>query len=84
MMGKAAQTPGLVQVFSLFENQTPQVYLEIDRVKAELLGINLPDVFNTLQTTLDRPTSTTSICLVARSECRRRLQASIALIRRTY
>ncbi len=50
MMGKAAQTPGLVQVFSLFENQTPQVYLEIDRVKAELLGINLPDVFNTLQT----------------------------------
>jgi hydrophobe/amphiphile efflux-1 (HAE1) family protein len=50
MMGKAAQTPGLVQVFTLFENQTPQVYLEIDRVKAELLGINLPDVFNTLQT----------------------------------
>jgi len=50
MMGKAAKTPGLVQVFSLFENQTPQVYLEIDREKAELLGINLPDVFNTLQT----------------------------------
>jgi len=50
MMGKAAQTPGLVQVFTLFENQTPQVYLEIDREKAELLGINLPDVFNTLQT----------------------------------
>ena len=50
MMGKAARTPGLVQVYSLFENQTPQVYLEIDRVKAELLGINLPDVFNTLQT----------------------------------
>jgi hydrophobe/amphiphile efflux-1 (HAE1) family protein len=50
MMGKAAQTPGLVQVFSLFENQTPQVYLDIDRVKAELLGINMPDVFNTLQT----------------------------------
>jgi hydrophobe/amphiphile efflux-1 (HAE1) family protein len=50
MMGKAARTPGLVQVYSLFENQTPQVYLEIDRVKAELLGINMPDVFNTLQT----------------------------------
>ena len=40
MMGKAAQTPGLVQVFSLFETQTPQLYLEIDRIKAELLGIN--------------------------------------------
>ena len=50
MMGKAAQTPGLVQVFTLFENQTPQVYLEIDRTRVELLGINVPDVFNTLQT----------------------------------
>jgi hydrophobe/amphiphile efflux-1 (HAE1) family protein len=50
MMGKAAQTPGLVQVFTLFENQTPQIFLEIDRTRAELLGINVPDVFNTLQT----------------------------------
>ncbi|MFZ0116004.1 MAG: efflux RND transporter permease subunit, partial [Xanthobacteraceae bacterium] len=50
MMGKAAQTPGLVQVFTLFENQTPQIYLEIDRTKVELLGINVPDVFTTLQT----------------------------------
>jgi multidrug efflux pump subunit AcrB len=50
MMGKAAQTPGLVQVFTLFENQTPQVYLEIDRTRVELLGINVPDVFTTLQT----------------------------------
>src|SRR4029078_10481701 len=26
MMARAAQTPGLVQVFSLFENSTPQLY----------------------------------------------------------
>ncbi len=28
---------------------TPQLYLDIDRNKAQLLGINLPDVFNALQ-----------------------------------
>ena len=50
MMGRAAQTPGLTQVFSLFETQTPQLYLDIDRTKAQLLGISLPDVFGALQT----------------------------------
>jgi hydrophobe/amphiphile efflux-1 (HAE1) family protein len=49
MMGQAAQTPGLVQVFSLFENSTPQLYLDIDRQKAQLLGINVSDVFSALQ-----------------------------------
>ena len=49
MMGRAAQTPGLLQVFSLFENTTPQLYLDIDRTKAQLLGINIPDVFAALQ-----------------------------------
>jgi hydrophobe/amphiphile efflux-1 (HAE1) family protein len=49
MMGRAATTPGLMQVFTLFEVSTPQLYLEIDRVKAQLLGINLPDVFAALQ-----------------------------------
>ena len=38
MMGRAAQTPGLQQVFSLFETSTPQLYLDIDRTKAQLLG----------------------------------------------
>ena len=49
MMGAAAQTPGLQQVYSLFENSTPQLYLDIDRTKAQLLGINVPDVFAALQ-----------------------------------
>jgi hydrophobe/amphiphile efflux-1 (HAE1) family protein len=52
MMGKANQTPGLQQVFSLFENSTPQLYLDIDRVKAQMLGINITDVFTALQTYL--------------------------------
>jgi len=49
MMAKANQTPGLMQVFSLFENATPQLYLDIDRVKAQMLGVNVQDVFATLQ-----------------------------------
>ena len=38
-----------MQVFSLFETKTPQLYLDIDRNKAQLLGINMPDVFYALQ-----------------------------------
>lgn len=49
MMGRAAQTPGVTQVFSLFETTTPQLYLDIDRRKAQLLGINITDVFSALQ-----------------------------------
>src|SRR4029079_19667199 len=49
MMGRAAQTPGLQQVFSLFETSTPQLYLDIDRIKAQLLGVNVQDVFAALQ-----------------------------------
>ncbi|HEY7664493.1 MAG TPA: multidrug efflux RND transporter permease subunit [Xanthobacteraceae bacterium] len=49
MVSRAAQTPGLTQVFTLFENSTPQLYLDIDRTKAQLLGINVADVFAALQ-----------------------------------
>jgi hydrophobe/amphiphile efflux-1 (HAE1) family protein len=52
MMGAAAKTPGLTQVFSLFETSTPQLYLDIDRTKAQMLGINIADVFGALQTYL--------------------------------
>ena len=52
MMGRAAETPGVRQVFSLFETSTPQIYLDIDRTKAQMLGINVPDVFSALQTYL--------------------------------
>ena len=48
-MGRAAQTPGVQQVFSLFETATPQLYLDIDRNKAQMLGINVADVFAALQ-----------------------------------
>jgi hydrophobe/amphiphile efflux-1 (HAE1) family protein len=46
---RAGQTPGVSQVFSLFEISTPQLYLDIDRTKAQLLGVNVSDVFSALQ-----------------------------------
>jgi multidrug efflux pump len=49
LVTRAAQTPGIAGTFSLFETSTPQVYLNIDRTKAQLLGINVQDVFNALQ-----------------------------------
>jgi len=52
MMARAAQTPGLHQVYSLFETSTPQLYLDVDRTKAQMLGIKVPDVFAALQTYL--------------------------------
>jgi hydrophobe/amphiphile efflux-1 (HAE1) family protein len=49
LVARAAQTPGVAGAFSLFETSTPQVYLNIDRTKAQLLGVNVQDVFNALQ-----------------------------------
>ena len=43
------QIPGLVGVFSLFNTRTPKVYADIDRVRAEMLGVPANRVFETLQ-----------------------------------
>jgi len=45
----ANQTPGLTGVFSLFNTRTPKVYADIDRVRAEMLGVSPDKVFETLQ-----------------------------------
>ncbi len=37
------------QLFSSFSTSTPQFNYDLDRNKAKLLGLTLPDVFNTLQ-----------------------------------
>jgi hydrophobe/amphiphile efflux-1 (HAE1) family protein len=50
LAARAGKTQGIFpQVFTLFETSTPQLYLNIDRTKAQLLGINVPDVFSALQ-----------------------------------
>ncbi|MCB1503363.1 MAG: multidrug efflux RND transporter permease subunit [Hyphomicrobiaceae bacterium] len=48
----ANQRPELARVFSTFEASTPQVRLDIDRDKVQVLGIKLSDVFASLQATL--------------------------------
>jgi hydrophobe/amphiphile efflux-1 (HAE1) family protein len=37
------------QLFSTFSTSTPQLHYDLDRNKAKLSGLSLPDVFNTLQ-----------------------------------
>ena len=48
--GPANGTPGLVQVFTLFNASTPQIYADIDRTKAEMLGVPIARFFDTLTT----------------------------------
>ncbi|MGS2740430.1 efflux RND transporter permease subunit [Sinomicrobium sp. M5D2P17] len=45
----ANQDPVLSNVFTFFNNQTPQLFLDIDRVKAEKLGIDVQNVFQSLE-----------------------------------
>ena len=49
IMAQANQTPGLAGVFTTFSTKTPKVYADIDRVRAEMLGVNTDDVFSTLE-----------------------------------
>jgi multidrug efflux pump len=49
MMVKGSQTPGLAQVFTTFTTRVPQIYVDVDRVKAKSMGVALADVNDTLQ-----------------------------------
>ena len=48
----ANQRPELSGVFSTFAANTPQLYLDIDREKAQALGVAISDIFTALQATL--------------------------------
>jgi hydrophobe/amphiphile efflux-1 (HAE1) family protein len=49
LANKARQTPGLTGVFSNYEINAPQLYADVDRVKAKQLGLDLNEIFTTLQ-----------------------------------
>ena len=49
MVGAANQVPGLAGVFSLYNTRTPKVYVDIDRVRAEMLGVSPAGVFEVLE-----------------------------------
>jgi hydrophobic/amphiphilic exporter-1 (mainly G- bacteria), HAE1 family len=52
LIAAANQDPRLTRVFSTFNASNPSVWLDIDREKAQALGLRISDVFNTLQSTL--------------------------------
>ncbi len=45
----ANEDPILSNVFTFFNNQTPQLFLDIDRVKAEKMGVNVENIFQSLE-----------------------------------
>jgi hydrophobe/amphiphile efflux-1 (HAE1) family protein len=52
MMAKANQSPGIGGAFTTFNTRTPRLYADIDRERAEQLGVPLENVFATLATYL--------------------------------
>ena len=52
MVVAANQDPRLARVFSTFAANTPSLFLDVDRDKAQALGIRISDIFTALQTTL--------------------------------
>ena len=52
LIANANKSPDLARVFTTFTANTPSLYLDIDRAKAQSLGVNVNDIFSALQTTL--------------------------------
>lgn len=52
LVAAANRDPRLARVFSTFTASNPSIYLDIDRDKAQALGLNINDVFTTLDATL--------------------------------
>ncbi|TWU44026.1 Efflux pump membrane transporter BepE [Novipirellula aureliae] len=50
--GKAMTQPGMAMVYSMFRNNTPQLFADVDRTRSQKLGVPLSSVFDTLQTAL--------------------------------
>ncbi|MEQ1661760.1 MAG: multidrug efflux RND transporter permease subunit [Thiobacillus sp.] len=51
-IGAARQDPRLAQILTLWRPHVPQLYVDVDREKAKMLGVKIDDVFNTLSATL--------------------------------
>ncbi len=49
MMGAAQERPEVTGVYSFFNTDTPQLYLDIDRVRAEKLGVPVSNIFEALE-----------------------------------
>jgi hydrophobic/amphiphilic exporter-1 (mainly G- bacteria), HAE1 family len=52
LLGAANQHPNLQAVFSTYAASTPQMQIEVNRRRAKALGVEVNDIFSTLQTYL--------------------------------
>jgi multidrug efflux pump len=52
LLAAANRDPRLTRVFSTYTASNPSIFLNIDRQKAQALGLSMSDVFTTLQATL--------------------------------
>ncbi|UGQ48152.1 efflux RND transporter permease subunit [Massilia endophytica] len=52
VQAKAAQTPELAGVFSSYQINVPQLFADVDRVKAKQMGVPLSTIYQTLQINL--------------------------------
>jgi multidrug efflux pump subunit AcrB len=52
LIAKANKTEGLAQIFTFYNNASPSIYADIDRQKADLLGVPPQRVFEAMQTYL--------------------------------
>ena len=52
LMGQANQDPRLTRVFTTFSASSPQIFLDIDRVRAEILNVPIDAVFEALSINL--------------------------------
>jgi HAE1 family hydrophobic/amphiphilic exporter-1 len=52
IMGRANQDPRLSRVFTTFSANSPQIYLEIDRVRAQMLNVPIDAIFQALSINL--------------------------------
>ena len=52
VVGAAMQNPEYAMVYTSFSNNTPQLYADVDRSKAQILDVPLGNIFSTLQTAL--------------------------------
>ncbi|HXC60462.1 MAG TPA: multidrug efflux RND transporter permease subunit [Steroidobacteraceae bacterium] len=52
VIAKAATDPALAGVYSTYQVNVPQIHVDVDRVKVKQQGVELTDVFQTLQATM--------------------------------
>ncbi len=47
--GQAYMNPMLTGIFSSYNIDTPQLFVDVDRTRAQQMGVNIPDIFDAMQ-----------------------------------